>query len=296
MSNKPYISIIVPVYNGERTLNECIDSLINLEYPKDKLEIIIVDNNSTDSTRNIIERYPVICALETKVGSYAARNKGIYISKGEIQLFTDSDCVVDKYWAQNIIKKFNDTSVGLIGGKVITYNPTSIVERYLESISSLDNETSIKSRKPSVVTANAAIRKQILVEIGFFDDSFTSGGDYDVSWRIHQKGHVIAYEPTAIVYHNHKTDFKSLAMKEFRYGYGNVQLLKKHSDNNRFRFGTYVNIIFAFVQVLYRLIAVLFVKKDKMLYLATPVCDIIRGISYKLGMIYGCIKNKTVYL
>ncbi|MCX9084511.1 MAG: glycosyltransferase [Candidatus Methanoperedens sp.] len=297
MENIPFISIIVPVYNGESIIDECINSLLNLNYPINKYELIIVDNNSKDNTSHIISKYPVKYALETKKGSYAARNKGIKLAEGEILLFTDSDCIADKDWIINIIKPFRDSRVGAVGGKTITYNPTTIVEKYLESISALDNESSIKSKRPSIATANAAFRKNILGQVGFFDETFTSGGDYDISWRIHNLGYILAYEHNSIIFHKHGTDFKSLFNKEFRYGCGNVQLFKKHFDKNRFRLGGYVQILYTLlIQIPFRFLSVILRKRDKMMHIAVPFCILIRNIGYKSGMIYGCIKYKTIYL
>jgi glycosyltransferase involved in cell wall biosynthesis len=92
----PFVSIIVPVYNGSRTIDALLTSLLALDYPPDQHEILIVDNKSTDDTRQRIQRYPVTLLEETEIqGSYAARNRGIEAAQGEILAFTDADCVVE---------------------------------------------------------------------------------------------------------------------------------------------------------------------------------------------------------
>ena len=298
MQDYLFISVIVPVFNGEQTIAECIQSLLNIEYPDDRYEIIIVDNNSTDNTKKIVEKYPVKLLSETKRGSYAARNAGIRAAKGDIVAFTDSDCIVDKNWLYGIIKKLDDVEVGGVGGKVIAYNPVTIVERYLASISALDPEFAVKGEKPLIVTANAAYKLETLRKVGLFDDSFTSGGDWDMSWRVFQQGYKIVYEPDAIVYHKHRSDFKGLFFQEFKYGYGNVKLYKKHAEKNHFRFWSYIVMLHSLLLQLPWRIATVYLqkKKDKYLYIFTPICEFVRGLGYKLGLIYGSIKYRVIYL
>lgn len=291
------VSIIVPVYNGQKTLDLCIKSLLIQGYPKQKYEVIVIDNNSTDNTKQIICNYPVIYAFESKKGSYAARNKGIGLARGEIILFTDSDCVVDYNWIEKMIENLRDPKIGAVGGKVLAYHPSTSVEKYLDVIGALDNKTSINSKNPSIATANAGIRKQVLEEVNYFDDSFISGGDYDITWRISQLDYKIEYANEAIIYHIHPSNLKSLFKKEFRYGHGNVKLFKRHSDKNRFRLMVYIKILEFTIRIPLRLITSLFVaKEDKTLYIMTPVCDLVRSLGYKCGMIYGCVIHRTIYL
>ena len=106
--SRPLVSVIVPVYNRGEAIGKCIKSLLAQEYPKKKLEIIIVDNNSNDKTKDTIKKYPVKYLLEKEKGSYAARNKGIEHAKGEIIAFTDSDCIADKQWVSCLAEGFED--------------------------------------------------------------------------------------------------------------------------------------------------------------------------------------------
>src|SRR5437870_13786471 len=87
MPELPRVSVVVPVFNAQETIRECIQSLLDLNYPKANLELIFVDNASTDRTPEIA----------------AARNKGILHAAAEIIAFTDSDCVVDRDWLRHLI-------------------------------------------------------------------------------------------------------------------------------------------------------------------------------------------------
>src|SRR6476646_11757769 len=93
----PKVSVVVPVYNGEETIKTCVESLVGLDYPRDRFEVLIVDNKSTDGTRRVVEKYPVTLLQEAAVqSSYAARNLGVARSSGEIIAFTDADCVPER--------------------------------------------------------------------------------------------------------------------------------------------------------------------------------------------------------
>jgi glycosyltransferase involved in cell wall biosynthesis len=129
----PFVSVIVPVYNGERNIGNCIKSLLSLDYPSSKLEIIIVDNNSKDATRRVIQEFPVISLIEDRIqSSYAARNTGLKQSKGEIIAFTDSDCIADKDWILKAVACFQDESVGCVAGRIDGYPPSNYIEEYLK--------------------------------------------------------------------------------------------------------------------------------------------------------------------
>ena len=100
MSYFPKASVVVPVYNGESVLEDCIGSLLRLNYPRDKVQLIFVDNRSTDRTAEILSRYQsqLSAFYESERGPAAARNRGLSNATGEVVAFTDADCVVDRDW------------------------------------------------------------------------------------------------------------------------------------------------------------------------------------------------------
>lgn len=296
----PYISVIVPVYNGEKIITECIQSLLNLDYPKEKLEIIIVDNNSNDNTKNIIKNYPVKYLFERKSGSYNARNMGIKNSNGEILAFTDSDCIADKNWIKYLIRNFNDPRTGGVGGNVIAFQPESIVEKY-QSKTALIQENFVKEKPPYIVTANAAYPRDALIKIGLFDGSLYSGGDADIGWRLHWAGYEIKYEPNAVVYHKHRSTIFSMAKQYFKYGMGYTIYFKKNRErlNKRTIIDVLPYIIIfksLFMRFPWRLLNAYRKKKDKLFYISVPIYKFIEQTSYKFGLIVGSIKNRVICL
>lgn len=302
------VSIVVPVYNGERTIDRCIKSLLQLDYPKEKYEIIIVNNNSTDNTVKIVKEYPVKLLHEKKQSSYAARNLGITHAKGDIIAFTDADCMADKDWLKYLIRNFKD-AVGSAGGALRAYNPKGVIEHYAyENCLAFPaffrefHKNYCAFKYPFIATANALYQKEILEEVGLFDDSFTSSGDVDLAWRIILKGYKIVYDPKAIIYHKQRTTLIGLFKQFFKYGEGHAKLFKKH---NTIFSKKYQIDIRGYLSILYNLIirlpwrvlnAYRYSGMERSLYVATPILHVIRNFGLKLGGIYGSIKYRVFFL
>jgi cellulose synthase/poly-beta-1,6-N-acetylglucosamine synthase-like glycosyltransferase len=227
----PSVSVVVPAYNSSGTIVGCIESLLAVAYPKDKLEIIIVDNNSTDDTRSLIQQYSVIFESENEVqSSYAARNKGLKRAQGDIIAFTDSDCFVEPEWIAKGVKHFEDHRCGAVGGEVLSSPPSSVIEEYLVSIDFLHQRHCLEnSFYPYIQTANAFYRRSIFHKVGLFDPMMISGGDADLCWRMQmQTSYRICYADKARVYHRHRNTLKGLYTQRRIQGMGRILLETKY--------------------------------------------------------------------
>ncbi len=129
---RPHVSVIVPVYNAERTIEDCVCSLLALRYPSDRRELLLVDNGSTDRTGTILERYAgqITVLFEPKPGPATARNKGIVAAGGDVVAFTDSDCIVDREWLGHVVAPLQEPGVGLVGGEILARRPCNAVEQF----------------------------------------------------------------------------------------------------------------------------------------------------------------------
>ena len=189
----PYISVIIPVYNDSQRLQLCLAALENQSYPKDSYEVIVIDNNSTDNVKKIVNNCSqAIYAFKKTKGSYAARNKGISLARGEVLAFTDSDCIPTHHWLEEGIKPILEGSADLVGGKVEFFfqNKNSAAELY-DSITFLNTKRATENGVCQ--TANLFTKKNLFKKIGLFPDC--AEGD-DIAWTRHAttNGFVLSYQ------------------------------------------------------------------------------------------------------
>jgi len=231
MKNYPYISIVICIYNGEKTLQGAIDSLLKQDnYPKDKYEIIFVDDGSSDRSaqicRKILEKrkneYPRITyALKKNGGLSMARNTGIYIATGQIIAFIDQDAVATKNWVLNIANEFaSSNSPKIIGGPVLLLNKDSKFASLL-----YDSFFSHYMKgNHSVIGTNMAFSKTLLNEKTPFHPSFVSRGDETYIFDKLKPRAVPVQISGAAVYHESPESLKSWLMSRYDNGYFKVLL------------------------------------------------------------------------
>ncbi|MBN2322086.1 MAG: glycosyltransferase [Acidobacteria bacterium] len=230
---KPYCSIIIPIYNAASTLELCLESLSRLNYPEDKIEILAVDNGSTDRSVDIARRFNITILSETTVQSpYAARNAGIRTAKGNLIAFTDSDCMVTPEWLNYLTADWENETYGCFAGEIEAYQPQSLVELFSERRGFMRQSDTLKNPyMPYPKTANAAYRKNVFDRIGLFVPEMPSGGDADIAWRMQKKLRLkVKYVPEALIYHKHRTDIQGLYNQFIKYEYGKFHLTKYYPD------------------------------------------------------------------
>jgi cellulose synthase/poly-beta-1,6-N-acetylglucosamine synthase-like glycosyltransferase len=233
--SQPTISIIVPVRNGEPTVEPLLKSLMKLDYDGNEVEIIVVDGNSTDRTRDIVKKYPVKLVNEEREGLNAARNTGIKKSKGEIIAFTDCDCVVPSDWARKIVENFKDPQVSCVGGSAKGYDDNFISQYADNSIIPLmpffkkrEELDMIKLFLHHPAGCNMAFRRKAFEEVGCFDENIQYGfDDVELVERVCKAGYKMVLDPNVFVWHRHRSTLKEFLKENFRYGRGSGVLLKK---------------------------------------------------------------------
>jgi len=237
---QPAVSVIVPVRNGEPTIEPLLESLQRLDYDRKKVEVIVVDGNSTDKTRDIVKKYPVKLVLERKKGLNVARNTGIKNSNGEIIAFTDCDCVVPSNWITKIVENFKDPQVSCVGGSakgvcidfVSEYADNSIVP-LMPSFKKREELNMVKPFLRHPVGCNMAFRRKVTEEVGYFDENIQYGFDeVEFTERVCRAGYKMVLDSNVFVWHKHRSTLKEFLKQNFTYGRGSGVLLKSKRMKN----------------------------------------------------------------
>ena len=229
-----FVSVIIPVLNGELTIRECLVSLLRMDFPPERREILVVDNGSRDRTAEIVNSFPVRYVREERRGRSHARNKGIETSRGDILAFTDADCVVSTGWLRELVRGFESRDVGASVGEIIAYPPHTPAERYIAMRKPLwQQRTLAYPDSPWFLTGCAAVRREVFDQLGGFDPRFARVGceDIDFSWRFFRdKDFKLSFHPKAVVFHHHRVTTSGLFRQYMSYGHGQAILCRKYPD------------------------------------------------------------------
>jgi cellulose synthase/poly-beta-1,6-N-acetylglucosamine synthase-like glycosyltransferase len=229
----PKVSVVIPIYNGEEDLHELITCLLAQSYPKEQVEYLLVDNNSSDRTLRCLHTAAEHCPItirplsEVQIqSSYAARNTGIRAATGEIIVFTDADCRPQPQWLDALVQDFVKPNVVMVAGEIAALKSKTFLERFADRQETLSQKHTLANKFcPYGQTANLAIRRLALEKVGLFRPYLTTGGDADICWRIQKEGiGSIEFAANAIVQHRHRATLKELASQWQRYGRSNRYL------------------------------------------------------------------------
>lgn len=209
------VSVILPVYNGEGVVKQCLDSLFIQEYPREYYEVLVIDNASTDNTAEIVRSYNVHYIRVEKRGVSMARNRGIREAKGKLLLFLDADCLADSLWIKGHVETHlrlskTDPEIKAVGGGVAGYNRNfwALCDDFC-SWSLYHPGLAPRKEKRYCPTANFSIEKKIIEELGSFNEELHFGEDVALCREITKKGYSIFFEPRAKVAHMNRGSFKT---------------------------------------------------------------------------------------
>jgi cellulose synthase/poly-beta-1,6-N-acetylglucosamine synthase-like glycosyltransferase len=236
----PSVSMIIATFNEEMVIAKKLGNTVELEYPKDKLEILVVDSGSTDETREIVEDFAKcakgkvnirLLTQKERLGKAAALNYALKYCNGDIVTLSDADVVLDKDALSKITSNFNDKKIGAVSGIEVTRNPnqssTTKMEREYRSFYNTIRlgETNLDS----VVMCEsefAAYRRELMEEIP--RDSVCD--DMELTLRVRKKGFRAIYDPTVVFYEFSPIKYKSRLKHKIRRGQGNQQTLFRFAN------------------------------------------------------------------
>ena len=227
------VSVIVPAYNAQKTIGQCIDALLAQTYPRESYEVIVVDDGSTDGTTDVVKAYQVKYLYQRNQGPATARNIGVREAQGEIILFTDSDCVPFNNWIEEMVEPFKNKEVVAVKGAYKT-RQKSMTARFAQ----LEFEERFEMLKKAesidmVDTYAAGFRKDIFLLMGGFDPYFpvANNEDTELSYRMSKLGYKMVFNPDAIVYHlNHPSTIRRYSRLKFWRGYWRTAVYKRFPD------------------------------------------------------------------
>lgn len=223
-------SVIVPAYNAEKTLGECLAALEKQSVPRDRYEVIVVDDGSRDNTAAVARSFGVRVLQQSNQGPAAARNVGAKIAQGEILLFTDSDCIPTYHWLERMLSPFADPSIVAAKGSYQTMQREWVARlvqaEYEEKYQRMARERYIDF----VDTYSAAYRRDAFIAAGGFDTAFPvpSAEDQEFSFRLASLGHKMVFVPEAVVLHRHPSLWFRYLERKYRFGYWRVLVHWKH--------------------------------------------------------------------
>lgn len=240
--NKPFVSVIVPVFNDSERIKLCLYALEKQTYPKQLYEVIVVDNGSDEehSIKDVVTQFgQASWAYESRPSAYAARNKGISLAKGDIIAFTDADCIPATDWIEKGVANLQSVpNCGLVAGKVTFFSkqpdkPTS-VELY-DSLMGIPQKRFIALNYGA--TANVFTFKSVIDRVGNFDDRLKSSGDGEWGQRIFAAGYKQIYADDTCVAHPARYTYSQIVKQtkritggwhdmRIKQGYSSLGLLK----------------------------------------------------------------------
>jgi O-antigen biosynthesis protein len=228
----PKVSVVVASYNGERTLQACLDSLQQLNYPN--YEVILVDDGSTDATPRVALTHPSVRYFrhEENLGLSIARNTGIAAATGDIIAFTDSDCRADEDWLHYLVGDLLNSEFAGMGGPNFLPPEDSVVAAAVMVSPGGPAHVMLTDRQAEHIPGcNMAFYKWALAEVGGFDPIFRQAGDdVDICWRLQQAGYRIGFSPAAFVWHYRRSTVGAYLKQQRGYGDAEALLVRKHPE------------------------------------------------------------------
>lgn len=190
MIKKPFISIVVPSYNEEKYLPNCLRTIANQKIPKNEYEVIVVDNNSTDKTSQIAKKFGAKIIKEKKQGYVFALQKGMSEAKGSIIAVVDADTKVDSNWLAVIEKAFKDPDIVAITGRVKLDIKSKFINISTGALYTIFLHISSFIDKPNLTGFNFAVRKDAFLKVGGINTLFEMSPDVDLGIRLNKIGKV----------------------------------------------------------------------------------------------------------
>lgn len=219
------VSIIIPAYNAERTIGECLSAATKLDWPDD-VEVIVVNDGSSDRTVEITSAFPGVRVISvSNGGAPRATNIGIRAARYDIVISLDADAMLEKDWLKKIIPSLDEQGVAAVGGYALTGNKSIVGKLMGYDVELRLDRTSIYT--DHLHTMNTAYRRQTLLEVGMFNEKMKISYDVDISRRLKAAGYSLIIRKDAKCTHYWRDDLRGYLKQQYNYAYYRLEITQK---------------------------------------------------------------------
>lgn len=288
----PFVSIVVPALNEQDNIGQCIDGVLRLDYPSEKVELIVVDNGSIDKTRTIARSLGAQVFEVKNVTVAALRNFGVTKSRGEYIAFLDADCIPPEGWLTEAVSFFDQNSETVVVGGILTLsqnNHCPWVEKYW--INYLDSKFTLDFEYVDTLSSFCFVVKGEAFEfVSGFNEDLVTCEDYDLGYRLAEYGKIIINRKIKVIHLGNAKSLYAFWKRQVWQGRSNLHNIFMHNISLRELPSLIVPIIY--VLALFCFLASLFFTDFQWFLLRIVSVSIvvcipsIKAISYKGKNVY----------
>jgi GT2 family glycosyltransferase len=234
----PYVTVIIPMYNERVHISKCLQTLIEQDYPVDRIEVLVVDGISDDGSRDIVlelaRKHDFICLLNNpRRTTAAAMNIGIQNARGDVIIILGGHSFVANDFISQNAAYLSKTGAACVGGPIHSIAqsfPGRVISLAMSSPFGVGNALFRYSQKEQYVdtVAFGAYRRQVFDEIGLFDEELVYNEDDEFNYRLRKHGGKIFLTPAIRSFYHTRTSLRQLWKQYYRYGFGKVKVIRKH--------------------------------------------------------------------
>lgn len=237
----PFVSVIIPTRNRQSMLEKALISMVEMQYPLDRFEVVVVDDGSTDGTRHLVAGlladlpYSLIYVPLEGNGIPAARNAGASAAKGQLLVFSDDDCFFRTDWLAVLAANFSDPGIGVVGVADEVPEDSPLLSRCIDyTVNSLAGSGGVRHDRSLRIARyyprgfGMAVSREAFEAVAGFDETLQAGEDIDLSYRIGRAGYRLRFEPKTFVWHQRRSTLKAFLKQMATRGATRVELIRRH--------------------------------------------------------------------
>ena len=235
----PDVSIVIPTYRRPERIARCLDSLLELEYPQERLQVVVVEDGGPTAEHDDLRArdfggLEVLFLGQPHAGPAVARNLGARHARGELLAFTDDDCCPRPDWIAQLLAVHGGRERTLVGGHTINALAGNVLSGASQALVSYITRYGQDSGEPFFASNNILVPRNLFNQIGGFDETFplAGGEDRELCDRLHHLGVAQLHAPEALIDHYHHLSPGSFWRQHFRYGRGAYRYHLSRADRS----------------------------------------------------------------